>query len=452
MLAWLGCGLLLIALMWGVVWVTREVHSPHPRVAAWWATLLSLVAAGVYFAAILLRPHGSTRRILVLALVLGAGMRAPMWLMPEADGADYWRYMWDGAVTTRGMNPYRHAPGDALDEDPARTRIGKLAAANRNVIEKINHPHLRTIYPPVAQGLFAVAHWLAPFRPLGLRIVLLACEALGVFALVRIGRHMNLPAAYLTVAVWNPLLISETYGGCHVDIAVAVAILLVAWCLLRGRVVLAAVALAIATGLKLYPLLLVFFLIGAAWRRWRVLAASMGLLAAMLALLAVPQALTWGRAHGGLTPYLSQWQANAGAHRLIHYFVVGRFDEPGWPLAALLSRVICVVAALAFAAWKGCTSLRRGKLPCADMASAILVMLLLNPTVHPWYYVALVPLAAGAPRASLLAWTALLGLTYLPCDEKAWMMWLVHLPVWCLLATEWVTGLRNREPRIERNV
>jgi hypothetical protein len=87
------------------------------------------------------------------------------------------------------------------------------------------------------------------------------------------------------------------------------------------------------------------------------------------------------------------------------------------------------------------------------MGIAILVMLLLNPTVHPWYYVAIVPLAAGAPRASLLAWTALLGLTYLPCGEKAWMMWLVHLPVWCLLVTEWVIGLvRNRKPRIERNV
>ena len=56
---------------------------------------------------------------------------------------DVYRYVWDGRVQLAGVNPYRYAPADpALDHVEYAGRDG------------INHPRLRTVYPPLAQTLF----------------------------------------------------------------------------------------------------------------------------------------------------------------------------------------------------------------------------------------------------------------------------------------------------------
>ena len=58
---------------------------------------------------------------------------------------DVYRYVWDGRVQLEGVHPYRYAP-----VDPA---LGTLRDAH--VFPRINHPEVPTIYPPLAQSLFA---------------------------------------------------------------------------------------------------------------------------------------------------------------------------------------------------------------------------------------------------------------------------------------------------------
>ena len=56
---------------------------------------------------------------------------------------DFYRYQWDGRVQLAGINPYRYAPGD--------TRLDDVAYADR---ARVNHPTVRTVYPPLAQVTF----------------------------------------------------------------------------------------------------------------------------------------------------------------------------------------------------------------------------------------------------------------------------------------------------------
>ena len=77
--------------------------------------------------------------VVVVALVL----RALMFSSEPSLSDDYHRYLWDGRVQQAGINPYLHAPDDpALDAVPY---------PDRNLI---NHPDVRTIYPPLSELLF----------------------------------------------------------------------------------------------------------------------------------------------------------------------------------------------------------------------------------------------------------------------------------------------------------
>jgi len=77
---------------------------------------------------------------------------------------DFNRYLWDGAVTASGYNPYRYSPKEFIDstssEEIGPERLYKLADESGEIIKLVNHPHIRTIYPPVAQGVFAFAYFV----------------------------------------------------------------------------------------------------------------------------------------------------------------------------------------------------------------------------------------------------------------------------------------------------
>ena len=99
---------------------------------------------------------GTIRIALAFALVFRLAASAGEPLLSD----DVFRYVWDGRVQLHGVHPYRHAPLDP-----------ELAGLRDDVVwPRINHPELRTIYPPVAQASFAALAALG-LGPTGFRVV-----------------------------------------------------------------------------------------------------------------------------------------------------------------------------------------------------------------------------------------------------------------------------------------
>jgi hypothetical protein len=76
----------------------------------------------------------------------------------------------------------------------------------------------------------------------------------------------------------------------------------------------------------------------------------------------------------------------------------------------------------------------------------MVMMILLSPAVNPWYYIAIIPLAAAVPRWAFLLWTILLPISYLPAEvfrQQDWIPWLIHVPVWLLVIGGWVWRLKK---------
>ncbi|MEM9089579.1 MAG: glycosyltransferase family 2 protein [Cyanobacteria bacterium P01_F01_bin.53] len=115
-------------------------------------------------------------------------------------GDDIWRYLWEGHIQIEGFNPYLLAPTTDVLE-PLRFSWWEF----------INHPDHAAIYPPVTQLGF---RFLAALNPSVLLFKLAFTIAdLGICGLLcrRFGYRATLLYA------WNPLVIYSFAGGGHYD-------------------------------------------------------------------------------------------------------------------------------------------------------------------------------------------------------------------------------------------
>ena len=69
---------------------------------------------------------------------------------------DIYRFVWDGRLWLEGQNPFDHLPVWYLEEG------NQLPGLSKALFSELNSPEYYTIYPPVAQGLFALSCWLSP--------------------------------------------------------------------------------------------------------------------------------------------------------------------------------------------------------------------------------------------------------------------------------------------------
>ncbi len=438
--------------------------QPEPSV---YLILVSVeVLAGAVYLLHVCRPQVSSgRAVLIWILLIGAALRALMLFSTPILEDDFYRYLWDGAVVARGYNPYVHAP-QAFLGPPGATEappeaLRKLAAASGEIVGRINHPYLTTIYPPLAQGAFALAHWLTPFSLTAWRLVLLMGDVAALVLLALILRTLNLPLSSLAIYWWNPLLVIQVYNACHLDILLLPFVLGSVLLTLSGWLTAALVPLAGAIGVKIWPLVLLPLiirpLVGHPWR----LGLGLGLFALTLSLIFLPMYPAAGGEHSGLLAYGSRWEMNDALFKLITWGVsaslqgVGLAAEAGPRLARWLFMALLAVLVL----WLARKPLRDGLDLCQRCLWALAALFLLSPAQFPWYYVGLIPFLAIRPRTSLLLLTALLPLYYLRylfLDRGQaeifdyGLVWLEYLPVWILLAWEWWSNHEAEGGKITR--
>lgn len=291
--------------------------------------------------------HG-TAIVLGIALLLRL---AVVTRLPELSD-DLYRYVWDGRVLASGFDPYAHAPADSA-----------LWALRDDVVHaRINHPDLRTIYPPVAELGFAFVHFMMP-GVAGMKWWILLhdmalCALLVRWCIARGG------SAFPAIAyAWNPLIVIEYAGSGHHD-PTALLPLALAFVLMTRRPSLSALAFSAAVLGKLLPILALPFL----WRAWSNRARGLA-----LATMATGLALFAWRATGGgsgLQAFAAHWRNN---ELVFHYVAAGLGDAR----ARLVLGAGVALATLALA-------LRASDLAIGARA-ALRTALIALPVLHPWY-------------------------------------------------------------------
>ena len=320
---------------------------------------------------------------------------------------DWNRYLWDGAVTAQGTNPYQYPPEATFavhfDAPNDLKDLQVLAVENDNFTGRINNPNLTTIYPPVAMGVFTLAALIKPFSLDALRGLYILIELGGLWVLFKALRAYGREPFWALLYWLNPMLIYSVYNAGHMDIILA-PLLLGALYLAKQRPLWASWVLGLAAAVKIWPLILGPVLLrGHRQSLW--IYVGGGIIMGLMALILLsPMLLSLGE-NSGLQAYAGGWLRSS--------FVFG-YIEAGLSFtgenAGRLARLLVAALLTALALWLAFKRTADDKVMPAYLMLIPLCLFILSPTGYPWYVLWFLPFLPFLPLygAALLTVTVTL--------------------------------------------
>ena len=448
-------------LIWvGVAWLSHGIgdsagfqyQTPNDDMPTGWWLLLHFVAGAILlwvFCRLRKKSPSPALPIIGFALVFR------LILLPSVPihESDFYRYLWDGQSTAAGVNPYEFEPGALylyeegitewfadqqvpgviwrgrefnLTEIRRIARLRKLRDADPEILARVGHPAVPTIYPPVAQGVFWLSATLFGPSILGLKFILLAFDLGIVVVIYQLLRRFRLPMAGLPIYAWNPLVLKEFANSAHYDAVPIFFTVLAVWLTVRTRKnastsssVTPALALASGTLAKFFSVLLLPILVPPCWKNWRPYA----VFGALVALAFLPfifwDSIGVERVFAGLGIYNANWQYNAFVFPIVHRALALAVDfDLAWTVAklAMAASLLLIVVWLTF-----CRPARTPLRKVYHCTLCVGALFLLSPTAFPWYLCWLLPFLCLFPRWPWILLSLLLPLNYLDFHSPASM-------------------------------
>lgn len=419
----------------------------RPIVALVVALVAANAAAMVLLPGLILRAHAIQGRPLA-ALVWGvvfAGLLARIALFgsqPILEN-DFQRYLWDGAVTAHGQDPYAYSPATVLSGEGGGA-LAKLAREGSDTLSRIGHKDLTTIYPPLAQAAFALAHRLAPWSLDGWRLVLLVGDIATLFLLFALLDGAGRSRLWASLYWLNPLVLKEVFNSAHMEailLPFVLGALVLVW---RQRKGFAIAALAMAAGVKLWPVILAPLVARASvWTPGRLSSAAL-CLCAVIALWLIPMVSTAPGETPGLLAYAQSWQTNSALSPALEGAILALLPQhpDAEVTAARLARVLlaaALAAVILFSVWRPVRNIE-DLIARASLIAGALV--LLSPAQYPWYLLWYAPFLAFGPALAPRVAMVSVPLYYLSFHFAARdqaevftsvVVWMIWLPVWLAL-------------------
>jgi hypothetical protein len=184
--------------------------------------------------ALVLRRRGPETDGWLLWLVVSFSVAYRLVLLPSQPilEKDYYRYLWDGRVLRSGHNPYRYSPtqiDDVAVDDPGIAELRQLhelslaSPALQEIFQRVHYRAVPTVYPPLAQVVFAGAALLTPAgapvwqHVLVLKAVLVGFDLAALGTLIALLRWLALPRTWSLAYGWCPLVMKEFANSAHLD-------------------------------------------------------------------------------------------------------------------------------------------------------------------------------------------------------------------------------------------
>lgn len=333
-----------------------------PYLYAFWGVLVLLSAP----------KRKSLLELVLVALCLRLGCL----FAPLVWSDDLYRYLWEGNLVLKGGNPFVTAPDQFAIVDGIR--------------EQVNHPHISSVYPPLAQWMFALMA-LVWYHPTMVQLVGALADTGTVLAIGVWLQKQDSSFKGAWLYALHPLPIIESAWSGHLE---AVAVCCLVWGIVGYRRY-GTWLLFVGGWLKLYPFVLLGFYRG--WRWWQVLGMMVLSVGFMYPFLDVNM-------FNGLGTYVAHWSYNAPLYQLLYF------------ISPFMARKICLVIAI-IGMMVLCWKWWKTSSPIVDVAFYVgCIFIVCSPTVHPWYALWLIvpALMSGHKQRywMLGLWMSLLPLSY----------------------------------------
>ena len=353
----------------------------------------------------------STRINLIWILFVGVVIRVVFFPPHLIQETDPYRYLWDGQAVVQGTNPYRFSPQEAysLNVSPAVSKNENIRAT----FERISFPDVKTIYPPLAQYLFAVSQYLTPWSLLGWKWMIMIVDALIIGTLLALLGRMKTRMEWILLYAWSPLILKEFHNSLHLDVFALFFLVLMIYSFIRGWVILSFIALACATMVKWFSLILLPLLILATLSRIRKNLLNISLFLGLAVFLYLPFISAGRYLWEGLTTFSFNWRVNDGIFSVILFCIQSLHlsEELTKLIARLIVGIIFLGISLTVLSWYSKKRNNSSFLQAGLILTSSLFFLI--PTGNPWYFTWIFPFLVFSPRRSLVLFSGLVLLYYL---------------------------------------
>jgi alpha-1,6-mannosyltransferase len=429
------------------------------------------------------RKHPNNKRNFWMIIVFGLLFRVIILPSQQIQEDDVYRYLWDGKVFANGINPFEYAPSEVNNFKTFRVQNPEVyyeTYVNRNereleqldklkwtsprslkYLERVNHPDVSTIYPPIAQFVFRLAHHIKPDSIFVLRSWFLIFDILTLVFIIGILSKLGLDKSNCLIYFWSPLILKETFNSTHLDI-IGISLLSGSiYFLLCHRHKLAALFLALGFLGKLYPVILLPLYLKACHEKmlllgkkaWLATLGSIGLFLAVVVLGYLPFIGIGLQMFDGLKAFTLYWQSNDSIFAILVFVfktVFAKFANEivfSNSLPVFLSKLtvaLVLIGVLLRLMYKGGSLLEQPIEFIRGIFWVMALVFLLSPVQNPWYLSWVVPFLCIFPERSWITLTGLVGLYYLDFYfdyqelEKLslWIPWVEYLPFYFLLSLE----------------
>lgn len=323
-------------------------------------------------------------------LVGGVALVARLLVLPTDPilSSDIYRYIWEGYVANNGFDPSVLAPNH-----PMLSGLAKEFQFHSS----INHPSAPTIYPLAMQLLFRLAAYVS-LEVIFFKMFFTLFELLSVSVFVSILKNLGLSNFWAIILLWNPLLIIETAGNGHNDVAALLFLFLGFHFILKARHSGSLLVLCIGSTLKVLPIVAALSLVIRNLRHVR-----------SVAIVFVTIAIVYLTAKGGGSYYTSHLRFNDGLFGIL----AGLFSNVGLMNHLTLTKVTLALTGITLFLARLLYS-KRSPIPIMEDTYVMTAFFLCTTSqLHPWYLAWIIPFIAIFRCWEWLILAALVPLSYL---------------------------------------
>jgi len=394
---------------------------------------LSILYLGSVVLVLKTTPNKTTSWGLILMIVLSA-VFFRISLVPSEPtvlSRDMYRFIWDGRVQAKGINPYRYPP-EAEELKDLR---------DEQIYPSINRKESPTLYPAGAQLFFRLVHFLTGNSVAGFKGIMVLFDILAILVLMALLKKLGLNRSRIIIYAWNPLVVFEIAYSGHLEGLTVFLMVGALYLATINKKLPGIVMLAFSAAVKMYPALLLAAFLNRGSR-----VKGLATFVATILVLYLPFLGAGSKISGFLPVYLKNpyESFNLG----LKYLLMRLLPGIDYYLLSLLF-ILCLAGAGLVVFFKN------KKDPDISWYAYILtgwLMILMPASLHPWYVILIIPFVAIYPGAAWLMFSCTVSLSYLKYTSPqgimpGWILLVEYLPLFALLIVGYIFRGYNRRQK-----
>lgn len=367
--------------------------------------LLYIAAFALFYMIWLNRQAWDFKMFLAIAIIARLIL---LFSVPELSN-DFYRFIWDGELITRGVNPYAHLPNELISQGPFYT--DQYMRLLYHGMGELSQEHY-TCYPVFNQLLFYVPAAVfdsVQMNVIGLKLIVILADIGAIYIGRKLLQYLKLSEHQIWLYALNPFIILEFAGNVHFEGVMIFFLLLGIYYLLLDKFIFGGLFFGLAIHIKLIPIMLIPFVFKKLkWKRSIGFVATTALVVLLLGQLMLnPKFME--NFMVSIDLYTKNFEFNASIFYLFRSY---SFSTVGYDEIALYGPLLSKIAAVGIFLLAFLKGIKEDRAIFTGMMFALVIYYALATTVHPWYISMILILSIFTQYKFGLVWSLLIMLSY----------------------------------------